>query len=192
MDYVILLFTLLVYFCGLLFLVNQFPTPAFRTFIEVMCIILIIASLIVTFAMILWDYNTRKKKYNKLKRKERMDIGRQIIELKRQKKDYTHLQRRLQKLKTTYDEDQNVKFTPPLFWDIRESEDEKMETFQEIMNSLFSITRIKRKIFLIRRKNKRIQTRIKKSASVVRRRLSVRMTANQLPNFNEVAKHANK
>jgi hypothetical protein len=74
MEYVVLLSILLVLFLGLLFFVDQFPTPGAQQFAIWLATIVIILSTVVVVAMIVWDFFTRRKKDIQLVKKRRQDL----------------------------------------------------------------------------------------------------------------------
>jgi len=58
--------------------------------------------------------------------------------------------------KTKFDANGNVTFIPPFYNDVAESgAEDKARNLNDIIESLFSVTRLKRKLFLINRKRKR-------------------------------------
>jgi hypothetical protein len=52
-------------------------------------------------------------------------------QLKRENKPWKHLMHRLNGEKTRYDENELVTYTPPLFWDVRQSEEENVPSVSE-------------------------------------------------------------
>jgi hypothetical protein len=91
MEYIVLISTLLTLFFGLLFFVNEFPTPAWRTFAIVLTMIVIISCSVIVVLMVLFDMWTRRQKDNaKAKqRKEELEkeLGRErALELRKEYK----------------------------------------------------------------------------------------------------------
>lgn len=175
MEYFILMATLILLCCGLMFAIpaEKFPSAGFRKFIDVLSIIIIISSTVFVVGMIIWDAQTRKKndkKKTKMKKRELAELiakrtmaGLPIDDLLYQKK-------------TKYDENRNVLFVPPFFVnDTSESETDSKETLNQILENLFSLRRLKRKIFLVNRKRKRIQDKVKKTASIIKRKSTKHM-----------------
>lgn len=58
-----LMATLIVLICGLLFYVDAFPSTEFKQFVQVVAIGTMVGSTVFVILMIFWDASTRKKKY---------------------------------------------------------------------------------------------------------------------------------
>lgn len=116
----------------------------------------------------MWDANTRKKNDKKRLKKKKKEIEKLIEERRDQGVRFDDL---LEIKKTLYDENGNVIFKTP-FFDLssESSEDEKTKTLNDILEDLFSWTRIRRKLFLVNRKRKRVQASVRKTVAVVQRK----------------------
>ena len=151
MEYFILIATVLVLCCGLLFFIppNKYPSPVFSTIVEVFAMIIIIASSVVVIGMIIWDANTRKQR----DKKKNIEKKRKLQELK---------QKRLQlglptnNPKTLYDDQGNVLYKPPFFVEPSDSSEDQSGTLNEILEDLFAWRRIAKKLFLFNKKRKKI------------------------------------
>lgn len=163
MEYVCLMSALITLFCGLLFFLDNFPLPAAKLIAQIIAITVVIGSSISvagmlflyahhTIAMILWDVKTRIRKSKERYRIKRQKLFSEVQQLKQQSKPFMHLVHRLNGSKTRYHEDGSVEFTPPLFWNVRESEEEKMTNLAELTSNLFSWTRFKRNWAKLRQK----------------------------------------
>lgn len=142
MEYVCLTGSVCVLFCGLLFFLNKDPFPEFKMMTQVIVIILMIFCSIAVVAMILWDIQTRRKKSNlrfKTRRKETFEL---VQQLKKHSKPFMHLVHRLNGGKTRYDEQGNVTFVPPIFWNVREESEDERYTLQGMIDDLFNVKRI--------------------------------------------------
>jgi hypothetical protein len=73
-DYIVLMATLLILFHGLLFYINQFPTPWLARFAEVLANIIFYAASFIVIAMIIWDIRTRRIKENQLRKLRRKQL----------------------------------------------------------------------------------------------------------------------
>lgn len=121
MEYVCLLGSVCVLFCGLLFFLNRDPFYEFKLVTQVIVIILMIFCSILVVAMILWDIQTRRRKSAQRYRAKRQTTFALVQELKKQGKPFMHLVHKLNGGKTRYDENGTVVFVPPIFWDVRDS-----------------------------------------------------------------------
>lgn len=159
-----MLVTLTVLFCGLLFFVNLFPSDGFRLFIQYFAIICMIGATVIVILMILWDANTRKKKEGKRRKREKKQIEAQIQELRQQGLPFDHL---IHVQRTSYDKvTGSVIFKAPFYEDDdKESDEEAPTSLNQLLEDLFSAKRLYRKLFLVNRKRKRIQTAVTKNAS---------------------------
>lgn len=140
MEYFILMVTLVVLVCGLLFFINQFPTDGFKTFIQVVAILTMVGSTVFVISMILWDANTRKKNEKK-KRKRKMREIENLIQQRREKGlPFDDL---IQQKRTQYDEQGNVVFKLRFFEHSSESDEDPNATLNSILENLFSMKRLK-------------------------------------------------
>lgn len=157
MEYFILIATLIVLVCGLLFIIpiEKFPSEGFRKFIDILALVVIITSTVFVVGMILWDANTRKKNDKKrLKRKKKENEA--LIEERRRKglrfDDLVNIK------KTQYDANGKVVFKTPFFDESSESDEDTSTSMNQILEDLFGLKRIRRKLFLINRKRTKLVT----------------------------------
>ena len=65
--------------------------------------------------------------------------------------------------KTRYDQNGQVIFSTPFFDESAESDEHQPTTLNQILENLFNMRRLKRKLFLINRKRQRIQRALKQT-----------------------------
>lgn len=152
MEYVCLLGALITLFCGLLFFLDKFPLPEYKLLAQIVAITVIVGSSLAVVIMIVWDVRTRVKKSKHRYEAKRRKLFTQVQTLKQQGKPFMHLVHRLNGLKTRYTEDGKVSFVPPLFWDVRDSEEEEVTSFASLIENLFSWHRVKKNLQKIRRR----------------------------------------
>lgn len=162
MEYLVLLATLLTLFCGLLLYFDLFPFAEMKMAIQIIAIIIMISAAILVAFMVLWDYNTRRKKKDKRSKKKRKELFAEMQQRKLKNLPFDHIVKELMGSQTKYDENGSVAFDPPLFWDVHHSDDENVDTIGDLIGNLFSWKRLKKKLFLIGRAKQRIQLRMKK------------------------------
>ncbi|KAL0487041.1 9 TM domain-containing transmembrane protein [Acrasis kona] len=83
-EYVVLISIVLTLFFGLLFFVDQFPTPQFKSFCNVITIIVIIASTVIVILMSMMDFLIRRRKENAAEKAKRDAIREKFGDLKEQ------------------------------------------------------------------------------------------------------------
>lgn len=183
MEYFILMATLILLCCGLMFAIpiEKFPSTGFRKFIDVLSIIIIITSTIFVVCMIIWDANTRKKNDKKKIKMKKKELAAAIAKRQLAGLPFDDL---LKPKKTRYDENRNVVFVPPFFKNETSNSDEDVKaTLNEILENLFSLRRLKRKLFLVNRKRQRVQTKLQKTASMIRQK-SMRKSMKKSVEYN--------
>lgn len=143
MEYFILLCTMIVLICGLLFYVNAFPTEEFKQFIRVLAFIVIIGSTIVVFGMIFWDARTRKshaKRKVKLAKQQNVPVS--------------------EPLNHVDPISGRVIFRAPFFALSSESEEDSAQTLNQILENLFSLKRVAKRLRVINRKRMQAQQKL--------------------------------
>lgn len=93
MEYIVLISILLVLILGLLFFVDQFPTPVFRQFAIWLATVIIILSTVIVCLMIVWDFFTRRRKDKAVVKARRKQLIEQFGEMKKKqlKREYRKL-----------------------------------------------------------------------------------------------------
>ena len=167
MEYVTILATILTLFCGLLFYVEKFPNLIVEQMIQAVAIIVMITATIFVILMVIWDYQTRRKKDAKKLKRRVKDLLAELSEKQRKGEPTEVLELKFKYLKTKFDDQGNVLFVPPFYHDIPESDEESVRNINEIIEKLFTLKRLKRKLFLVDRKRRRVQASLSK---VVRRK----------------------
>jgi len=142
-----LLATLLTLFFGLLFLSSKFANDTIRIFIEIISVTIIVLSNVIAIFMTIWDIYTRRK-----------NIGKRAKREKRNTLNET-------KIKHKSDEDFDFHYNWRK-WNISSDEDSKL-TMNQIFENLLSFERIKRKIYLITRKGKKVAKKVEKVKNVM-------------------------
>ena len=98
--------------------------------------------------------NTRKKNERKKNKHKKKQLAAMIEERKKQGLPFDDL---LKSKKTRYDQNGQVIFSIPFFDESAESDEHQPSTLNQILEDLFNMRRLKRKLFLINRKRQRIQ-----------------------------------
>jgi len=181
MEYFVLLSSLLILYCGMMFAIpiEMFPSEGFRKAIDVIALVLAIASTIFVVGMsmlcacfrwtipisqlwtVIWDANTRKKNDRKKLNLKKKQIAEMIEQRKQQGLPFDDL---IKPKKTRYDQNGQVIFSTPFFDESTESDHEHNLTLNQILGDLLSVQRLKRKLFMINQTRKRIQESISKTA----------------------------
>ena len=168
LEYLVLLSTLVVLFLGLLFFVDRFPEPWMKTFSEVLAVVVIVATTIVVILVILWDIQTRKRKERgNVKTKERQGMREMnkmsiedrdaILRIMKQVPNCT-LRKAMSLLQSS--REQQVNFLPSMYVeDVLSDEEDSSRSLRDIMDSLFSVKRFKRRMKFVLRKMKRLRTK---------------------------------
>ncbi|KAL0483241.1 hypothetical protein AKO1_011551, partial [Acrasis kona] len=84
MEYIVLISIVLTLFFGLLFFVDDFPTPQFKSFCTVLAIIVIIVSTVIVCLMSVADFLIRRRKENEFERIRRERIREKFGDLQEQ------------------------------------------------------------------------------------------------------------
>jgi membrane protein implicated in regulation of membrane protease activity len=148
MEYIMLMATILTLFFGLLFLGSDALFPALKTFVEVLSVTVIIVSNVLVIIMTIWDIYVRQKNIGKRKKKER---------LLNEKNKVT------EKLEDEEDYEFHFNWSK---WNISSDEDSSLN-MNEIIVDLFSFNRLKKKLFLINRKGKRVATKVGQVKNII-------------------------
>ena len=185
MEYFVLLSSLLILYCGMMFAIpiEMFPSEGFRKAIDVIALVLAIASTIFVVGMsmlcacfkwtipishlwtVIWDANTRKKNDRKKLKLKKKQVAEMIEQRKQQGLPYDDL---MKPKKTRYDQNGQVIFSTPFFDESTESDHEHNLTLNQILGDLLSVQRLKRKVFMINQTRKRIQGSIVRTTSRAR------------------------
>eukprot|EP01080_Neovahlkampfia_damariscottae_P008579 gene8579-404_t len=149
MEYIMLLATLLTLFFGLLFLSSKNIERGIGIFIEIISIGIIVLSNVLAVGMTIWDIYTRRKNIGKRAKKERRNTrnmkARKVIIKEDKEYDFHYNWRK---------------------WNISSDEDSKL-TMNQIFENLFSFGRVKRKVYLISRKGKKVAKKVGKVKNVI-------------------------
>eukprot|EP01080_Neovahlkampfia_damariscottae_P005984 gene5984-9983_t len=140
MEYLMLISAIFTYFFSLLFFTNKFPNDTIKVLILICCIACVIICNVILVAMTVWDIYTRKKNSNKRK-KRREKLGLDVVEKKFLEDGEFDFHYNFSESNVSSDEKENL-------------------SMNEIWNDLFSTRRIRRKIFLVDRKRKRISKKV--------------------------------
>jgi ABC-type nickel/cobalt efflux system permease component RcnA len=141
MEYLMLMSIVLTLFFGLLFLgasIGRIENEVIKIMIEIVSVTVIIVSNIIVIVMTIWDIYTRRKNIGKRNKKKRRSYDSSSGE-------HSH----------DYDFHFNWKK-----WNVSSSDDSKL-TINQILDDLFSFKRLKRKLFLVQRKGKKIVKNVK-------------------------------
>jgi membrane protein implicated in regulation of membrane protease activity len=148
MEYIMLMATILTLFFGLLFLGSDALFPALKTFVEVLSVTVIIVSNVLVIIMTIWDIYVRQKNIGKRKKKER------------------HLNEKNKVTEKLEDEEDYEFHFNWSKWNISSDEDSSLN-MNEIIVDLFSFNRLKKKLFLINRKGKRVATKVGQVKNII-------------------------
>lgn len=129
-----------------------------------------IGSTLSVIAMILWDSNTRKKNDNKKKKRRKKE---REIEIQRRRELGLSFDDLIDEKMTEYDLQGNVVFSLRIFVDSSESGEDTNKNLNAILDNLLSAERIGRKLFLINRKRRKIEKKVKKTAETLARQTVV-------------------
>jgi hypothetical protein len=163
MDYFVIIVTMTTLFFGLLFFVDDFPAGT-RQPAEYLSFSIIVISTFIVVLMILWDANTRRKNDKKKLRKKALKIA-QLERAEIQNSAF------LNDLHNKMHDEDLFKFSQ-VPWDIdyefqvfgfkteSETPEEGFKTMNDIFYALISPQRIRRKLFLIRRKGKSTTSKV--------------------------------
>jgi hypothetical protein len=163
MDYFVIIVTMTTLFFGLLFFVDDFPAGTKQP-AEYLSFSIIIISTLIVVLMILWDANTRRKNDKKKLRKKAMKIA----QMERSEIENSAFLNDLHN--KMHDEDMFKLSQVP--WDVdyefqvfgfkteSETPEEDFKTMNDIFYALISPQRIRRKLFLIRRKGKSTTSKV--------------------------------
>jgi hypothetical protein len=146
MEYIMLMATIFTLFFGLLFLGSDSLFPALRTFVEVLSVTVIIVSNVLVIVMTIWDIYVRQKNIGKRKKKDKL--------LNEKNKELENLEEEF---------DFHFNWSK---WNISSDEDSSLN-MNEIIVDLFSIERLKKKLFLINRKGKRVATKVGQVKNII-------------------------
>jgi hypothetical protein len=131
---------MLTLFFGLLFLsssIGRIENDVIKILIEIASVTVIILSNVLAITMTIWDIYTRQKNIGKRKKKRMNEM------------EYEEL--------STKEFDFHFNWKK---WNVSSSDDSKL-TINQILDDLFSLKRLKRKLFLLKRKGKKIATNVK-------------------------------
>jgi hypothetical protein len=147
MEYLMLMSIILTLFFGLLFYsasLGKIENDAIKIMIEIASVTVIVVSNVLTIGMTIWDIYTRQKNIGKRAKKDKNDaLGQEEEEeVQEENFDFHFVWRK---------------------WNVSSSDDSTM-TINQILEDLFSLRRVKRKLFLIQRKGRRLA----KNAKVMR------------------------
>lgn len=150
--------------------------------------------------MIAWDVRTRIQKRQRRHIRRRKQLFDECTKLKNANMPYMHIVHRLNGLSTRYDEQGKVVFLSPMFWDIRDSDEEPMKDLGSVIEDLLSWQRIKRKLFSIQKKKRAVQRKLSVAVSRVKSvnfgRRSVNMKASGTRDIfgagTNIASHVNR
>ena len=118
--------------------------------------------------------STRKKNEGKKNKHKKKQLAAMIEERKKQGLPFDDL---LKPKKTRYDQNGQVLFSTPFFDESTESDEHQPSSLNQILENLFSVRRLKKKLFLINTKRKRIHRSFKQTAVRVRRSFKKDMTS---------------
>ena len=135
-----LISAIITYFFALLFLSNKFPTNGIRVLLLIICIFCVISCNLILIGMTIWDIYTRKKNANKRKKRNKK-LGLEKKEIKFLEDGEYDFHYKFRELNVSSEENVNY-------------------TMNEIWMDLFSTKRIRRKLFLVDRKRKRISKKV--------------------------------
>jgi hypothetical protein len=160
MQYIVLMSTFLTLVFGFLFYANQFPSEGWKVFAIILCLGIIILSNVLTVSMTLWDVYTRFKNIKKRrKQKKKTEALEKALDDKRQLMfDELHGMRMIsQKTNIPFKTEFNFK----LEWnEADESSEDELNSMNDILSNLFSLRRVKRKVYLVNRKRQKIVHKI--------------------------------
>jgi hypothetical protein len=165
MDYFVIIVTMTTLFFGLLFFVDRFPEGT-KSPLEYLAFAVIIGSTLIVVSMILWDANTRRKND---KKKLKLKL-RNILRNKEHNEDMRTLLVQLHER----DEKDDMFHVTEVPWNVdyeykllhfetdSETPEEVFTHMNDIFFNLLSWERIKRKLFLVRRKGMKTSSKIVK------------------------------
>jgi hypothetical protein len=171
MEYFVLGSTLISLFAGFLFFVDKLY--AFNIVAKYMLIIftmiVIIGANVFIVCMIAYDIFVRRKKERK-REKNKRKLREEIKNKERKKREYEKKHGLTSDTPTTKDDVGEFDFK--IYKTPSESEEDGLSTMNEIFDDLISIQRLKKKIFIAKKKGKKYSIKIIKGANTISKKAS--------------------